>query len=153
MPPAKAHRSTHFVSEAQHASFSRQDSNRCMLDLVTESLFYPLLTDFISLPSLLCMHTSMPFLFPFFSTPLPSPSKGWELWAEMHKQAKEDRLGFFFCCVQLFLHNIWSVFHLHKHVALRNETALGLKVSADVICVTNRQTKSLSAWSTHTNAN
>lgn len=42
------------------STFSRQDSNRCTLDLVTESLFYPLLTDFISFPSLPCLCSSRP---------------------------------------------------------------------------------------------
>lgn len=42
------------------STFSRQDSNRCTLDLVTESLFYPLLTDFISFPSLPCLCASRP---------------------------------------------------------------------------------------------
>ncbi len=70
LPQAKAHRdlltgSSLPASAVQHGSFSRQDSNRCMLDLLTESLFYPLLTNFTSLPSLLCIHTSIPFLFPF----------------------------------------------------------------------------------------
>lgn len=77
LPQAKIHRDQLFrvqtpaprpTTSSLHASFSTPDSNRCTLDLLTESLFYPLLTNFISLPPLLCLHPSMPFLFPFFDS-------------------------------------------------------------------------------------
>lgn len=83
------------------------------------------LTSFHFLPSSACTH---PCLFYFlFSTPLPSPCETWELSGNARANKGRQVGFFFFCCAQLFLQNIWSVFHLHKHVAVWNETALGLK--------------------------
>lgn len=112
------------VSAVHHASFSRQDSNRCSLDLVNESLFYPLLNDFTSLPSLLCLHTSVLFLFPFFTFLPPHRSIGSFLPFPLVKSSETFCMSgqrstglFFFCCaVQHLCTN--SPPYLDQHAAL-----------------------------------
>lgn len=104
------------------STFSRQDSNRCALDLVTGSLFYPLLTDFISFPSLprLCA---------------PRPLELFKSSFFLFRGA-----GGLFCvpCRASAVQHVFTTSRcsLDKHVAARNQTATragGSTAAADEI--------------------
>lgn len=156
LPRAKVHKnqlieSSLRVSTIQHASFSRQDSNRCTLDLVTESLFYPLLTNFTSFPPLLThIHSFSISFFKSFTIPLHRlllfllPVKSSERCC-MSGQ-RRDRSVFSVMLSDCCAASVHQVSHLPRqaHSTLWNQTALRLNREQMLYTSPELQTTSLS---------
>lgn len=148
MPRAKAHTHTRISSSLSASVLQRcnaqaspgQDSNRCTLDLVAESVFYPL-SDWlhcISFPSAACKHNKDAFSVSFFETALLSHSYifrsvNTDAPANKKRKKKEEkkrggrvtdafsRLHFAFFAVQhLVPRRSSSALHLDKHVVVGN---------------------------------
>lgn len=156
LPRAKVHKnqlieSSLRVSTIQHASFSRQDSNRCTLDLVTESLFYPLLTNFTSFPPLLThIHPFSISFFKSFTIPLHRlllfllPVKSSERCC-MSGQ-RRDRSVFSVMLSDCCAASVHQVSHLPRqaHSPLWNQTALRLNREQMLYTSPELQTTALS---------